>query len=388
MLTTASLPDVEARRETAAVPWFIWCGVIAVTCASWGPHWDIAWHRSIGRDAFWTPPHVAIYFCGVLAGFASAWLILSTTFGKNAEARAAAVKMWGFRGPLGAFLAAWGCVAMLTSAPFDDWWHNAYGLDVKIISPPHALLALGIVIIEVGSLMLILGFMNRAEGALRRRLEWLFLYVGAMILVALTTFLLEEIDRTHMHRARFYALLALPVPLALVGLGWAVQSRWACTRVALLHALFYLATLWIFPLVPAEPKLGPVYFQTKFLVPAGFPLLLLVPAVGLDLLRQASDGWSRARVALAAGALFFVSFLVVQWPFATFLQSPAARNAIFGAHYFGYYTRPTWNEFLFRFEPTEPPLRFAITLVVGLTIAVAASRIGLSWGQMMQRIKR
>ncbi len=26
---------------------------------------------------------------------------------------------------------------MITSAPFDDWWHNAYGLDVKILSPPH-----------------------------------------------------------------------------------------------------------------------------------------------------------------------------------------------------------------------------------------------------------
>ena len=30
---------------------------------------------------------------------------------------------------------------MLTSAPFDNWWHDAYGLDVKIISPPHMFLA-------------------------------------------------------------------------------------------------------------------------------------------------------------------------------------------------------------------------------------------------------
>jgi len=32
---------------------------------------------------------------------------------------------------------------MLTSAPFDNWWHNAYGLDVKIVSLPHSILALG-----------------------------------------------------------------------------------------------------------------------------------------------------------------------------------------------------------------------------------------------------
>ena len=33
---------------------------------------------------------------------------------------------------------------MITSAPFDNWWHEAYGLDVKILSPPHMLLAAGI----------------------------------------------------------------------------------------------------------------------------------------------------------------------------------------------------------------------------------------------------
>ena len=40
---------------------------------------------------------------------------------------------------------------MLTSAPFDDWWHGAYGLDVKVLSPPHVLLALGIISVAAGS---------------------------------------------------------------------------------------------------------------------------------------------------------------------------------------------------------------------------------------------
>ena len=45
-----------------------------------GIHWDISWHRSIGRDSFLTPAHVVIYFCGVLAGISCGYLILSTTF--------------------------------------------------------------------------------------------------------------------------------------------------------------------------------------------------------------------------------------------------------------------------------------------------------------------
>ncbi|MGZ3408135.1 MAG: hypothetical protein ACXVAN_16915, partial [Polyangia bacterium] len=140
--TQLDAPPEPARAPS--IPWFVWCTVVAVTSAMIGGHWDISWHRSIGRDAFWTAPHIAIYLCGILAGVSSAYLILSTTFGDKRALAASSVSMWGFRGPLGAFVAAWGGVAMLTSAPFDDWWHAAYGLDVKIISPPHALLSLGI----------------------------------------------------------------------------------------------------------------------------------------------------------------------------------------------------------------------------------------------------
>ena len=133
-----------------------------------GIHWDISWHRSIGRDTFWTPAHLVIQFCGVLAGISCGYLILSTTFDGRSPLRDSSVRIWGFRGPLGAFIAAWGGIAMLTSAPFDNWWHNAYGLDVKIISPPHMVLAAGILAVHLGALILILGKMNRADGEPQR----------------------------------------------------------------------------------------------------------------------------------------------------------------------------------------------------------------------------
>ena len=68
----------------------------------------------------------------------------SYTFGGSAKLKATSVSVLGFRAPLGAFIAAWGGIAMITAAPFDNWWHAAYGLDVKIVSPPHTLLILGI----------------------------------------------------------------------------------------------------------------------------------------------------------------------------------------------------------------------------------------------------
>lgn len=154
--------SLAGARADRAVPWYLWCAALAVTSAYVGGYWDISWHRSIGRDTFWTAPHLAIYACGVLAGLSSAYLILSSTFASGADLRGASVRIWGLSGPLGAFVAAWGGVAMLVSAPFDDWWHNAYGLDVRIISPPHMVLAAGFFGIEFGTVMLLLAFMNRA----------------------------------------------------------------------------------------------------------------------------------------------------------------------------------------------------------------------------------
>jgi hypothetical protein len=117
-MATASIPSRAERGQ--GIPWYLWCVALAVTSVTIGAHWDVSWHRSIGRDTFWTPAHMAIYLCGVLAGICCGYLILNTTFRRPPELMASSVGVFGFRGPLGAFLAAWGGTAMLPPAPFDN----------------------------------------------------------------------------------------------------------------------------------------------------------------------------------------------------------------------------------------------------------------------------
>ena len=94
---------------------------------------------------------------------------------------------------------------MLTSAPFDNWWHNAYGLDVRIISPPHALLAIGIFSIVVGALLLTLAEQNRADERQRGDgLAWLLAATGGMFIMNFALFLTEFSERHAMHSAIFY----------------------------------------------------------------------------------------------------------------------------------------------------------------------------------------
>ena len=104
-------PVPKAIPATFRIPAAIWCMLVAITSDMIGAYWDVAWHQTIGRDTFWTPAHLAIQLCGVLGGLTSGFLILSTTFGHSPAAsqrRAASVKIWGFRGPLGAFIACLG----------------------------------------------------------------------------------------------------------------------------------------------------------------------------------------------------------------------------------------------------------------------------------------
>ena len=338
-LATATADQTTVSRQTS-VPWYLWCSALAVTSAYVGGYWDISWHRSIGRDSFWSAPHMAIYACGVLAGIASAYLIFSTTFGRRASLRDVSVRIWGLSGPLGAFICAWGGLAMLASAPFDDWWHNAYGLDVKIISPPHMVLALGFFGIEFGTVMLMLAFMNRATEATRRRLQWLFLYVGGMALSESLLIKMEYIARPDMHTALFYIVVVLGTPAILIAIAVASGQRWAATAMACVYTVFGVAFLWILPLFHAEPKLGPVYRQITHFIPWEFPLLIVVPSVAIDLILQRTDSWRPIVRGPITGIAFLATFIVVQWPFANFLMTPLARNWFFGAEYMDYGTPP------------------------------------------------
>src|SRR5260370_5552152 len=191
--------QTSARVES--IPWPIWCMVAGISCGVVGGHWDISWHMSVGRDSFWTPAHILIQLTGVLVGIACGYMILATTFGGEAAAQSASVKIWGLRRQLGAFIATWGCIAMLTSAPFDNWWHNAYGLDVKILSPPHTLLSLGSFAIKIGALALMAGLMGRAGESVGRKRPWLAVIVGATVGAQLGTMLTDATWPVNLHNA-------------------------------------------------------------------------------------------------------------------------------------------------------------------------------------------
>jgi hypothetical protein len=394
---TALRPTVKA--QPLAIPWFVYAALFGSTSIIIGGEWDISWHQSIGRDTFWSPPHLAIYLGGIVAGLASAWVVLKMTFKGSAEERAQGVRLWGFTGPLGAFFCIWGAIAMVTSAPFDDWWHNAYGLDTEILSPPHVVLALGIGVIQLGAIVTTLALQNRNEqqaeagdaGAIRRRalLRFMYVYAAGMLLKSAFVMAWTYMNRDLMHSSIFYQVGCFVLPLFIIPAARASRLRWPATATAAVYMSLSLALVWILPLFPAEPKLGPIRQHITHLIPLEFPLLLVFPAFAIDLVMHRISEKREWLLSLGLGFAFFAALLAVQWPFGDFLMSPLSRNWVFATDQFGYYISSDWRTFHHVFYPWDGS---RATLIVGLVAAiplgVMSARIALLWGDWMRKVKR
>jgi hypothetical protein len=385
---TSHREGAGTRTDTAL--WILSAVLFASTSVVVGVIWDISWHRTIGRDTFFTPAHLAIYLGGTVAGLSCGWLVLRTTFSGTTDEKARGVRFWGFTGPLGAWICIWGAIAMITSGPFDDWWHNAYGLDVEILSPPHTVLALGIITIQLGALMMALARQNNAHER-HPVLKWMFVYGAGLVVLMLAVMATDYIGFANQTRnPSFYIASALLFPLFLVAVARASKLRWGATAAAAAYMGVTVLMIWILQLFPAQPLLGPIYNPVERMVPPGFPLLLISPALAIDLLasRPSADTTRGRRwlTALAMGGTFLGVLLVVQWLFAEFLLSPYARNFLFGADQWDYNARLGDWRYEYWGAATAPMLGRG--LAIALLISTLMARLGLAWGDWLARVRR
>jgi hypothetical protein len=397
--------------QTAERSWPVYVAVAGLVCLPVGLLWDISHHSSIGRDTFWTPAHIIIQLGGIVPAMLFAWVALQTTFRGTTAERDAAVRFWGARAPLGVWVTVWGALAMVTSAPFDDWWHNTYGLDVKIVSPPHAILGLGMFAVGMGVLLFVYSSQNRAAGPSQNR-HGLICALAAGIMVALCADFLTEFSWPNLQRAsRFYQVACTLFPLLLVMAARASRVPFAATIAAATYMGVYVAMILILPLFPAQPKLAPIYHPLTHLQPPAFPLLLVIPAVAIDLIvrffqkrfssnlsesaepsswvrRILPRGWWRDWVAALVLAIVFLEIIfVVQWHFSAFLLSDAADNRFFArSGHWPYFAQPgPWMNKFWDFD--YDPITFRGLALAGLR-AVISMRLGLWLGNYLLRLKR
>jgi hypothetical protein len=388
-VTTAALGAVSAGDTTdagAQATWPLYAVLLASLGIVVGLIWDISWHRSIGRDTFWSPPHLLEQLSALVAGTSCGWLVLTTTFRGSAADHARSVRFWGFRGPLGAWLCIWGTLTMIASAPLDNWWHNAYGLDVKIMSPPHLVLSWGMVGIQAGAMLMALARQNRATPDESRRLGMLYAASAGILLTMHATGVMEfAAFPNDMHGATFYRVTSVLIPLILVATARPSRLRWPATTASAIYMVIVMVLIWVLPLFPATAKLAPIHNPVTRMIPPPFPLLFIVPAFAIDLLlrRFRANDWL---LSMAIGLAFVVLMLAAHWWWAEFLLSPAARNPFFGVDQWDYYLRV--GEWRYQFWNTPDLPAFLRGMAIATASAIVSSRLGLWVGKGMQSVRR
>jgi hypothetical protein len=195
--------------------------------AIFGLYWDDAWHTDVGRDTFFSRPHLLLY-----AGVS----VLLVTFALWTWQRYRAEGWAVLRDPT-LVLPLVGATVTLAAAPVDEVWHALFGRDAVTWSPPHMVAVAGMAAFAAG--LFLLTTRSKADPS-----RFVPAVVGAFLIAALVTVVMEfETDVP-----QFPVVTYLPVKLAALtfafGLIRRVSARpWAATEAAAVYMVLRLAVV-------------------------------------------------------------------------------------------------------------------------------------------------
>ncbi len=145
-------PDLIERKIRQLSAWII-LGLLLE--AELGLAWDRQWHDRLGRDQFWIPPHIMMYVGVGGTGLIALFVVLLETLRYNqkksgVDDSSTVTVLKFFHAPLGFILLGFGTLTDLIAAPFDNYWHELYGVDVTLWTPFHLMGALGAIMAGIG----------------------------------------------------------------------------------------------------------------------------------------------------------------------------------------------------------------------------------------------
>ena len=378
-------------RQVAA-----WALLVLLFQAILGLGWDIRWHSTFGRDTFWAPPHLLLYSGIALAGFVCIAVVLLDTWRYYRRAPgvtdATTWPVFGvFRAPLGFVVAGCGLAVLLFAAPFDNWWHELYGLDVTLWAPFHVMGLIGAFIGGSGSLYAFaaLGAQARRLGLERRRFlgfsgpDWATLLTLSTLLTLLltatqpATTIAPTLNLGPLRILTFPILLcAFFLPILIVAVR--VTERPGAATITML--LFFARQVFIAAFVPWALRLAhqfdPSYAyrngEPQFIAAIALgPLAFIPAALVLDLVvrRQRDAGANMSgRGWLRAGLLAALPLIAL----APILVRGAARGL-----------RGQLPPGLIIPEFALLPA-FLVAIPLALVVAVLAVRVGEDWGAILR----
>ncbi len=294
---------------------------------AFGNAWDLYWHIMVGRDSFWIPPHTMMYTAVAIGGLTAAAMVLAHTFGSASGENV--TRFLFVRAPLGYIVLGLGALQMVLSAPFDDWYHRRFGLDVTVWSPPHLIGFSGATVMLAGltiaatSERLRLAALPAKE---ERRFFWLLALLFALVVRWVTFLNSTTLSLSWVLERDSYAIAGPWAPWwglwTGLFLGWTFVASVRCLPGArawrlplavvgialLLRLLEYLVSALGFALVlPWGSQTMDEPFRILFDYDLGLwimTVVLVLPVGVIAALSRLRPRWPAARFGLVAGASF------------------------------------------------------------------------------------
>lgn len=393
--TDTVLERGEGRFRLVAA-WALWYCLFQ---AALGLAWDIRWHGAVGRDTFWSPPHLLLYSGITVAGIICLAVVLADTWryhrGAPGVDDGTTWPVLGlFHAPLGFVVAGCGLATLLAAAPLDNWWHELYGLDVTIWAPFHVMGLIGAGVAGIGLVYAFgaLATCARREGRRRKTflglggLDWAtLLALSGLLSLLLTaaqpaTTIAPTLDLGRLRLLTLPVLLCAFLPplfIAAVRLTGRPGAATAVIGLYLVRQVILAAFVpWAIRVTVAtygyEYRTAPPTFN---LFLALSPLFFLPAALAIDGLawwRHRTDGSPRplqGRDLPLASVLSALSLLVVAPGLVRGTAAVASRGQL-----------PP--------ELTIPAVSIAPALLLAAPVALAAAllsvRLGAGWGAILR----
>jgi hypothetical protein len=365
--------------------------------AGFGLAWDIRWHIVVGRDTFFTPPHLLLYTGIAVAGLVCLGMVLAETWryrqGSPAVTSHTTTPFLGlFHAPVGFVVAGFGLLTLLLAAPLDNYWHELYGIDVALWTPFHMMGMIGGFIAGLGTVHIFASEAARARRRGRWRVrfmgftgtEWAVLFTISMLVAHLMVAAMPSTNQFPTTIIGPLEFLTYPVLLGMflpaAGVAAIVATRRAGAA-SLVFALFFLRQFvfgvvvpWaVWWLINGDPsQLRVVGWRPGInWVDLMYTALLLLPMVVIDLAAIAARRPDKPRTLLpaVAGMAAAVPLLLV--------APIAVRTAITGARQMQLPASIIVGGI--------PPLG-ALWQAVPITLVVSAlsALIGFGWGSFLR----
>lgn len=210
--------------------------LIGVSLSMWGASWDITSHLLRTPETFFTPSHGVLY-SGVGISLVSAILCIVMLLIKKQTRN----QPFTF----GMKLVIVGVLMQIVAGPGDFYWHELFGID-GLLSPTHLTLALGIMIVSIGSLIgfaRIYSHLENNSNSIKLILPTSFgvFWFSVMWLVFFFVLPISDGDTHNFNPDPYIAItLSFVLPFAFSLVFWSASKTFNCFGVASASALAFV----------------------------------------------------------------------------------------------------------------------------------------------------